>query len=195
MIGSLPTAYLIVLVKHNKDIRKEGSGNVGTLNAFTVSKSKLSGIMVLLIDLIKGALPIILMLIIFKFSYSLIIAGSVALIAGHNYPVWLKFKGGRGLATSAGIFLVLNYWILLGWCAAWLICFAFKRKVLIANTFATLFIPVTVYLVVKFDWMKVNLPFVNDINCFVVGSVLITLVILTRNLEVFKNILINKKES
>ncbi|HAX48012.1 MAG TPA: acyl-phosphate glycerol 3-phosphate acyltransferase, partial [Bacteroidetes bacterium] len=62
LIGSFPTAYILVKLRSNKDLTKEGSGNVGTLNSFTVSKSKAIGITVLLIDILKGALPVYFMM-------------------------------------------------------------------------------------------------------------------------------------
>lgn len=193
LIGSFPTAYILVKAKANKDVTKEGSGNVGTLNSFQVSKSKAVGISVLLIDLLKGALPVYLMLYHFNITYPVVMLGSCGLILGHNYPVWLKFKGGRGLATGAGIFLVINYFVVAGWCLFWLVTFALKRKVLIANTAATFGLPVIVFLIKFISIFEVNTS-VNGYSTlyFTAFSIIITIVILLRHTEVFKEFSSNK---
>ncbi len=187
IIGSFPTTYLLVKVVSKKDITKEGSGNVGTLNSFQVSKSKTIGIAVLLFDLLKGALPVYIMLFVINTPFQSAMIGACALILGHNYPVWLKFKGGRGLATGAGIFAVINFYILIGWCAVWLIFFLLKRSVLIANTGATFGLPVCVLLVNLFSWMVVNSTVQGfTMNYFTIYSIIISLIILSRHTEVFK---------
>lgn len=187
IIGSFPTAYLLVKYKTNKDLTKEGSGNVGTLNSFTVSKSKFIGIAVLLIDILKGILPVYFMLFIIPHPYQSVMLGACALILGHNYPVWLKFKGGRGLATGAGIFMVINFYILVGWCIVWLLVFLVKRKVLIANTIATFLLPFYVLLINLFSFFAVNSNVQGfSLNYFTFYSIIITIIILSRHTEVFK---------
>lgn len=187
IIGSFPTAYLLVKYKTSKDLTKEGSGNVGTLNSFTVSKSKFIGIAVLLIDILKGVLPVYFMMFVMPHPYQSVMLGACALILGHNYSVWLKFKGGRGLATGAGIFMVINYYIFIGWCAVWLVVFLLKRKVLIANTFATFLLPVYVLLINLFSFLVVNSSVMGfSLNYFTVYSIIITVIILSRHTEVFK---------
>lgn len=187
IIGSFPTAYLLVKYKTNKDLTKEGSGNVGTLNSFTVSKSKFIGIAVLLIDILKGILPVYFMLFIIPHPYQSVMLGACALILGHNYPVWLKFKGGRGLATGAGIFMVINFYILVGWCIVWLLVFLVKRKVLIANTIATFLLPFYVLLINLFSFFAVNSNVQGfSLNYFTFYSIIITILILSRHTEVFK---------
>lgn len=187
IIGSFPTAYILVKYKTSKDLTKEGSGNVGTLNSFTVSKSKFIGIAVLLIDILKGVLPVYFMMFVMPHPYQSVMLGACALILGHNYSVWLKFKGGRGLATGAGIFMVINYYIFIGWCAVWLVVFLLKRKVLIANTFATFLLPVYVLLINLFSFLVVNSSVMGfSLNYFTVYSIIITVIILSRHTEVFK---------
>lgn len=187
IIGSFPTAYLLVKAKSNKDLTKEGSGNIGTLNSFNVSKSKTIGISVLLIDLFKGIIPVYLMLYVLNLGFPSAMIGACALILGHNFPVWLNFKGGRGLATGAGIFIVINYFIIIGWVIVWFIVFAFKRKVLISNTIATFSLPLYVMLVNVVPFMLIN----NNVNGFSllyfnIFSLIITAIILLRHTEVFK---------
>ncbi len=187
IIGSFPTAYLLVKAASGKDVTREGSGNVGTLNSFQVSKSKWVGVVVLLTDLLKGLLPVYIMLYVMNMQYSTAMLGASALILGHNYPVWLKFKGGRGLATGAGIFMIVNYYILAGWLVVWAAVFAFKRDVLIANTAATFSLPVIVVLINFVPWMVIGSGQNGfTLTYFTVFSLVITLIILLRHTEVFK---------
>lgn len=187
IIGSFPTAYLLVKAASGKDVTREGSGNVGTLNSFQVSKSKWVGVVVLLTDLLKGLLPVYIMLYVMNMQYSAAMLGACALILGHNYPFWLKFKGGRGLATGAGIFMIVNYYILAGWMVVWAAVFAFKRDVLIANTAATFSLPLIVVLINFLPWMVVGSGLNGfTLTYFTVYSLVITLIILLRHTEVFK---------
>lgn len=187
LIGSVPIAYILVKLKSKKDITKEGSGNVGTLNSFQVTKSKSVGISVLILDLLKGLIPVYVLMFVMKISYPISMLGAAGIIIGHNYPFWLKFKGGRGLAPGAGIFFVINYFIVLGWGLIWLITFSIKKKVLIANTVATFSLPVLVLLVNVFSWMVVNSSVYGYSNLyFTAFSIIITIVILLRHGEVFK---------
>ncbi|MCC6864902.1 MAG: glycerol-3-phosphate acyltransferase [Ignavibacteria bacterium] len=188
LIGSFPTAYILVKAKTNKDVTKEGSGNVGTLNSFQVSKSKFIGITVLFIDLLKGALPVYFLLFIMPQMYQTVMLGACAIILGHNYPIWLKFKGGRGLASGAGLFLVINFYILIGWCIVWLLMFLLKRKVLIANTAATFLLPVFIFAVNFIAGFQVNTNREGyELIYFTVYSLIITAIVLSRHTEVFKN--------
>lgn len=187
IIGSFPTAYLLVKAASGKDVTREGSGNVGTLNSFQVSKSKWVGVVVLLTDLLKGLLPVYIMFFVMNMPYSTAMLGASALILGHNYPVWLKFKGGRGLATGAGIFMIVNYYILAGWLVVWAAVFAFKRDVLVANTAATFSLPLIVVLINFLPWMVVGGGLNGfTVTYFTVFSLVITLIILLRHTEVFK---------
>jgi glycerol-3-phosphate acyltransferase PlsY len=189
LIGSFPSAYIFVRLKSNKDITREGSGNVGTLNSFKVTQSKAIGVTVLLLDLIKGFLPVYLMMFVFEIEYSSVMLGACGLILGHNFPVWLKFKGGRGLATGAGIFFVVNYFIVIGWSLVWLIVFSLKKKVLISNTVATFCLPLYIILVNNFNELVVNSAIIGfSLTNFTVFSIVITIIILAKHSEVFKNL-------
>jgi glycerol-3-phosphate acyltransferase PlsY len=190
LIGSFPTGYLFVRTIFSKDLTREGSGNVGTLNALKVSGSKLTGILVLIIDFLKGAVPVLLLVLVFNDNIIKVYLSSIFLILGHNYPVWLKFKGGRGLAASAGIFAVLNYWVLVSWCLIWLGYFLFKRNVLMSNFFATLLLPLFAIVLDRFN-LHSTIKFLNhtDYNFFVVFVICISLLVLFNHVEVLSKIL------
>src|SRR5438132_1312416 len=132
LIGSIPSAYIFIKKKHGKDIRLEGSGNVGMLNAFQVSKSKLA-FFVLAFDFLKGAVPFWILLKLFPSQVPFVLASAFFIILGHIFSVWLKFKGGRGLATATGIFACCNFFVVPAWGLIWLLVFLFRRDILIAN--------------------------------------------------------------
>jgi glycerol-3-phosphate acyltransferase PlsY len=108
IIGSFPTAYVVSKGFFGIDIRKVGSGNVGATNVIR-SIGKKWGILVLIIDALKGAIPIILIKKFFGITspYILIIVG-ISAILGHTYTIFLGFKGGKGVATSLGVMLSLT---------------------------------------------------------------------------------------
>ena len=104
LLGSVPTAYIYFKIKQNKDIRNYGSGNSGALNIWR-SQNISSGALVLIIDLIK-AISIALTGKNIEISEVGFYIGTVCSVLGHNYPVYLKFKGGKGVSVVAGITLV-----------------------------------------------------------------------------------------
>ena len=115
LIGSIPSAYLILKIFKNKDIRELGSGNVGTLNSYEVTESKLIGISVLISDSVKGILSVLIVKYGVGNEFIFLIVSLNAAVLGHCYSIWLKFKGGRGLATAGGGSLVLSPAILIAW--------------------------------------------------------------------------------
>lgn len=184
LIGSIPTAYLVILKSTGKDITKEGSGNVGALNSYEVTKSKWTGISVLVLDFLKGSIPAFLFLKVGGFSFESLLIPFALLIVGHNFSVWLKFKGGRGLATGAGLSVAVDPFVLLIWCLLFLLSVAIYRKVHFGNIVATLLLPLAYYLLrpvlEKFDG-AMNYGFEP---LFVFVSV-ISLVILLKHIKPF----------
>jgi glycerol-3-phosphate acyltransferase PlsY len=140
-IGSIPTAYLIVKRKHKKDITKEGSGSVGSLNSYEITGSRSTGIVVFVLDFLKGFIPTLVLGYIFSLPLAIIFLPLVCLVVGHNFSIWIKFKGGRGLATAAGIGLIVNFWLPVIWCVLFLIVYFIKRNFHIGNIFATVLMP------------------------------------------------------
>ena len=146
LIGSIPTAYLLIKIRTGKDITKEGSGNVGALNSYDVSKSKWTGISVLIIDFLKGFIPSFLFIKVGGYHFESLLIPIALLIAGHNFSVWLIFKGGRGLATAAGLLAVAEPFAILIWCVLFLISMAIYRKIQFGNIVASLLLPLAYYL-------------------------------------------------
>lgn len=142
-MGSIPFGLLAGKLK-GLDIRQHGSGNIGTTNVFRVC-GKALGIPVFILDVLKGLVPVLLAKHFFPNTDGLVpILSGVAAIMGHNFPVWLKFKGGKGIATSAGVLGGLLPWALLVGVLSWILAFATTRYVSLASILAAVSLPVTV---------------------------------------------------
>lgn len=107
LVGSIPFGYIIYYLTEKKDIREDGSGNIGATNVLR-SKGKSAGIVTLVLDMLKGGLPVLYGSIHFD-SPVLIIAGGAAAILGHLFPLYLKFKGGKGIACFLGLLIVFHF--------------------------------------------------------------------------------------
>lgn len=105
LLGSIPFAYIVARLVKGADIRKVGGGNIGAVNTMR-EIGTLPGFGVLFADMAKGALAVLIAQWLGLHLYWVFAVGMVA-VAGHNWPVWLKFKGGQGLATTMGVFLAL----------------------------------------------------------------------------------------
>lgn len=149
-IGSFPSAYIFVKAFKGIDIRKFGSGNVGALNAYEVSGSVLIGFIVLIIDIFKGFFAVKILGDLFNWDEMVIVLSGVSAVLGHNFSVWISFYGGRGLATSLGVFWVVNPVLILVWCILWSIAYFRIRNVHVGNIWATVFMPVLVLPAMKF---------------------------------------------
>jgi len=139
--GTVPTAYIILKKFHDVDIRNEGSGNVGAMNSFEVTKSKGVGLIVFTLDFLKGFLPVTLIYYFINSTFAVGAASLCAAVFGHCYSPWLRFKGGKGLATAAGGAIFLSPIILAGWLMIWAVSyFLLKRNINQANIIASLII-------------------------------------------------------
>ncbi|MFD1672261.1 glycerol-3-phosphate 1-O-acyltransferase PlsY [Agrilactobacillus yilanensis] len=107
LLGSFPSGVIIGNVFYHKDIRDFGSGNIGTTNTFRVL-GRPAGVVVLILDIFKGALGTYLPVLLgYPHNYLMLIAG-IAAVIGHCYSIFLKFTGGKAVATSAGVLLAYN---------------------------------------------------------------------------------------
>jgi len=104
LFGAFPTAYVIYKLKRGGDIREYGSGNVGGTN-ITRTIGVSNGVLTIIIDIIKGFLPILALYLIFPEDTILLAITSVVVVLGHDFPVYINFKGGKGIATSAGVII------------------------------------------------------------------------------------------
>ena len=149
-LGSIPTGFLWAKAR-GIDIREVGSGNIGATNVMR-ALGKGPGIAVLLIDALKGFAPVSIAPRLFPDVLNpsmLQIVCCVSVIAGHNWTCWLKFKGGKGVATSAGALLAFLPQPLLCALGVWLVVFAIWRYVSLASVCAAIAIPIATWLIMK----------------------------------------------
>ncbi|MGE0268372.1 MAG: glycerol-3-phosphate 1-O-acyltransferase PlsY [Candidatus Omnitrophota bacterium] len=152
LIGSIPTAYIFGKLLKGIDIRQHGSGNVGATNVFRVL-GKMPGIIVLLLDIYKGfwIVGIVSEILGLIFVWERVIL-SVAVVAGHNYTIFLRFKGGKGVATSLGVLIGLTYRIptiipvLILTLGIFLVVFIFSRIVSLSSIIAAVSLPFLMFL-------------------------------------------------
>lgn len=138
LFGSIPAAYLFLKFIHKTDITDSGSGNVGALNSMRVSSSAATGIAVFLFDFGKGLLSVYLASLISPENFFAVALALLASVTAHCFNPWLKFKGGRGLATGAGGVLMISPVILILWLVLWAIGYAFRKDIHFASASATL---------------------------------------------------------
>jgi len=137
LMGSIPFGYLLTKIFLKKDIRDIGSGNIGATNALRTG-NKLIGYSTLSLDVIKAVLPVIFI----KFNYpEYIYVSSLSVFIGHVFPLWLKFKGGKGVATYVGILFCINILFGLLFISTWLILYFIFKYSSLSSLLATLSIP------------------------------------------------------
>jgi len=149
LVGSLPTAYLLVRLMTGEDVRRKGSGNVGGTNALRTAGWK-AGVAVTVIDIAKGALPVWLMTR-FNPESEWVAAAMLAAVLGHCYPVWLKFRGGKGVATGFGAFVVIAPLSALAALALWFVVLVISRWVALASMIASACFPLLLKLIASPD--------------------------------------------
>ena len=115
--GSIPFGLILTKIFLNKDLRKIGSKNIGATNVLRTGNKKVAGL-TLFLDVSKGIIPI---LITKEYFTDLIYLSSLAAFLGHIFPVWLKFKGGKGVATYLGIIFILSFNLGITFCVSWIL--------------------------------------------------------------------------
>jgi len=143
LIAAIPTGIVLSRLWGSEDIRTQGSGNIGATNVYRVA-GKLAGILTLVGDTLKGLLPLLAIKTwLHPTPEQLGIASAVAII-GHCYPVYLKFKGGKGVATALGIFLVLSPKAVLGALIVFIIAVATTRFISLGSVLAAMSAPLLI---------------------------------------------------
>ena len=138
LMGSIPFGLILTRIFLKKDIREIGSGNIGATNALRTG-NKLIGYSTLILDVLKAVIPVLYVKINFPDA---VYISALCTFIGHVFPVWLKFKGGKGVATYVGILFSLNiiYGLVFGIC--WLIIFFLSKYSSLASLIGSLSIPV-----------------------------------------------------
>ena len=138
LLGSIPFGFILTKIFLKKDIRDIGSGNIGATNALRTG-NKLLGYSTLILDMTKAVLPVLYV----KFNYpDYIFITSLCAFLGHVFPIWLKFKGGKGVATYVGILLSINLIYGLVFISSWLFIFIISKYSSLSSMVASLMIPI-----------------------------------------------------
>jgi acyl phosphate:glycerol-3-phosphate acyltransferase len=140
LLGSIPFGYLLVLVFRHQDIRATGSGNIGATN---VARSGAKGLAIatLLLDLGKACLAVKIAQLLLPGNRDLAMAAAIAAVIGHIFPVWLGFRGGKGVASALGVFLALTPLTALCILGVFVIVVALTRYVSLASILAAAAVP------------------------------------------------------
>lgn len=145
LLGSIPFGLVLTHIVKGEDVRKKGSGNIGATNTFRVA-GKMLGALTLFLDIVKGIIPIIIARYLYPTSELTHFACGFFAFIGHIFPIWLKFKGGKGVATAFGILAILSFPLALIAFITWTITFIIGRMVSLASIIASLTIIPAVWL-------------------------------------------------
>jgi acyl phosphate:glycerol-3-phosphate acyltransferase len=138
LLGSIPFGFILTKIFLKKDIRRIGSGNIGATNALRTG-NKLLGFTTLILDITKAILPVLYV----KFNYpDYIFIASLCAFLGHVFPIWLKFKGGKGVATYLGILFSINIILGLVFVMSWAVIFLVSKYSSLSSLIASLIIPI-----------------------------------------------------
>ncbi len=141
LMGSIPFGLILTKIFLKKDIREIGSGNIGATNVLRTG-NKTIGYLTLILDVIKAVIPVLYIKIKFP---ELIYISSLLVFIGHVFPVWLKFKGGKGVATYVGILFSINYILGIVFAFSWLIIFFISKYSSLGSILSSLTIPIFIY--------------------------------------------------
>ena len=142
LFGSIPFGFILTKIFLKKDIRDIGSGNIGATNALRTG-SKLIGYTTLILDITKAVLPVLFV----KFNYlNLVYISALCVFLGHLFPVWLKFKGGKGVATYVGILFSINFILGLIFGIVWIVTYLISKFSSLASILASISIPIFIFL-------------------------------------------------
>ena len=143
LMGSIPFGLILTKIFLNKDIRKIGSGNIGATNALRTG-NKLIGYSTLVLDIAKAIIPVIFV----KINYpDLIYIASLCAFLGHVFPIWLKFKGGKGVATYVGILFSINLLLGIIFVASWGVIFLMFRYSSLSSIVGSISIPIYILII------------------------------------------------
>ena len=147
LLGSIPFGFILTKIFLKKDIREIGSGNIGATNALRTG-NKFIGYTTLFFDIMKAVVPVIYIKI--NFPEYLYVASLCAFL-GHVFPIWLKFKGGKGVATYLGILFAVNIPFGLVFIISWLITFGLSKFSSLSSLVASISIPIYLLILAQFD--------------------------------------------
>ena len=146
-MGSIPFGFILTKIFLKKDIREIGSGNIGATNALRTG-NKTIGYSTLILDILKAVVPVIYVKIFYQeFLY----IASLCAFLGHVFPIWLKFKGGKGVATYLGILFAINFYFGIVFIISWFITFFISKFSSLSSLIGAASIPIYLLFLSQFD--------------------------------------------
>jgi len=145
LIAAIPTGVVLARLMGGEDVRQKGSGNIGATNVYRVA-GKLAGVLTLIGDTLKGFLPLLAFKTWLEPTPTQLGIASAVAILGHCYPIYLKFKGGKGVATALGIFLVLSPKVVFFALIVFILTVAITRYISLGSVLAALSAPLLILL-------------------------------------------------
>ena len=147
LIGSVPFGFILTKIFLKKDIREIGSGNIGATNALRTGNKSI-GYSTLVLDILKAVAPVIYVKIFYQDFLHIV---SLCVFLGHVFPVWLKFKGGKGVATYIGILFALNIYFGIIFTISWFITFLISKYSSMSSLVGAASIPIYLIILAQFD--------------------------------------------
>ncbi len=147
LMGSIPFGFILTKIFLKKDIRDIGSGNIGATNALRTG-NKAIGYSTLILDILKAIVPVIFVKIFYQdFLY----IASLCAFLGHVFPIWLKFKGGKGVATYLGILFSINFYFGIIFIISWFLTFFISKFSSLSSLIGAASIPIYLLILTQFD--------------------------------------------
>ena len=147
LMGSIPFGFILTKIFLKKDIRDIGSGNIGATNALRTG-NKAIGYSTLILDILKAIVPVIYVKIFYQdFLY----IASLCAFLGHVFPIWLKFKGGKGVATYLGILFAINFYFGIIFILSWFVTFFISKYSSLSSLIGSASIPIYLLILTQFD--------------------------------------------
>ena len=147
LMGSIPFGLILTKIFLKKDIRKIGSGNIGATNALRTG-NKIIGYSTLILDILKAVVPVIYVKIFYQ---DLLYIASLCAFLGHVFPIWLKFKGGKGVATYLGILFAINFYLGIVFTISWCVTFFVSKFSSLSSLVGALSVPVYLLVLTQID--------------------------------------------
>ena len=147
LMGSIPFGFILTKIFLKKDIREIGSGNIGATNALRTG-NKIIGYLTLILDILKAVIPVLYVKFFFQES---IYISSLCAFLGHVFPIWLKFRGGKGVATYVGILFSINIYFGIIFLVSWAITFLVSKYSSLSSLIASASIPIYLLILSRFD--------------------------------------------
>jgi acyl phosphate:glycerol-3-phosphate acyltransferase len=168
LLGSIPFGYILVRLLRGQDVRQTGSGNIGATNVSRTSPAL--GALTLILDALKGLAAVAVTRIIFPGHNTLLGASALFAIVGHMFPVWLRFKGGKGVATGLGSFVLLTPKTILVMVAIFVVIFLAFRYVSLASILTVALFPLLAWILEPYRDAPQVLAFITAASLLIIAK-------------------------